>query len=273
MERLHATDPHFVRTIKPNGARRPKVYEAPMCLAQLRYAGVFEAVTIRKSGYPFRMSHERFQHWYRCLLLPRSSASAYDLPPTSSGFVVAPWTSPSARERVRQILEHVRQPGLANVQVGHSLVLYRAEEQRLLELLRALALARIVPHLQTYVRAHLARECRRRCLRSAARLRQVLEVACSVGECDAAAREHGRTLGAHARIFAPKVAEMRQLRQLRTAFGEWSLLERELEASLARFVVTTSDDEEQDAFVAVEGAYLQAYDLPPSPTASLCACI
>lgn len=36
-------------------------------MEQLTYAGVFEAVQIRKSGYPFRLPHRRFANRYRCL--------------------------------------------------------------------------------------------------------------------------------------------------------------------------------------------------------------
>ena len=32
-------------------------------LEQLRYSGVFEAVTIRKSGYPFRLKLDTFVAW------------------------------------------------------------------------------------------------------------------------------------------------------------------------------------------------------------------
>lgn len=38
-----------------------------MCIEQLTYAGVFEAVQIRKSGFPFRLPHRRFANRYRCL--------------------------------------------------------------------------------------------------------------------------------------------------------------------------------------------------------------
>lgn len=45
------------------------------------------------------------------------------------------------------------------MQVGKTLVLYRAREQRLLTLLRSLSLSILVPYLQRLVRGHLAREC------------------------------------------------------------------------------------------------------------------
>ncbi len=39
-----------------------------MSLQQLRYAGVFEAVRIRQTGYPFRYSHENFLKRYGFLV-------------------------------------------------------------------------------------------------------------------------------------------------------------------------------------------------------------
>ena len=60
MKRLNATEPYYIRCIKTNAVKKPGIFTAPMCLEQLRYAGVFEAVSIRKQGYPFRFTHEDF---------------------------------------------------------------------------------------------------------------------------------------------------------------------------------------------------------------------
>ena len=125
----------------------------------MRYAGVFEAVAIRKSGYPFRMTLLRFTHWFKCLLLPRTNKGYTP----SRTFKLAAFESADPRERAQQILTHTGQLW-ANVQIGKSLILYRAEEHRLLELLRSLALSVLVPYLQRIARGHLARECRRRCI-------------------------------------------------------------------------------------------------------------
>ena len=61
METLNKTEPHYIRCIKPNSVKRPasEVFEGMNVLRQLRYAGVFEAVEIRQTGYPFRMTHEQ----------------------------------------------------------------------------------------------------------------------------------------------------------------------------------------------------------------------
>jgi myosin heavy subunit len=45
------TQPHYIRCIKPNQNKAPRNFNSVMCLEQLTYAGVFEAVQIRKTGY------------------------------------------------------------------------------------------------------------------------------------------------------------------------------------------------------------------------------
>jgi len=67
MDTLNACDPHYVRCVKPNTAKKPQTMEANVALQQLRYAGVFEAVKIRQQGYPFRWSYEHFYKRYRCI--------------------------------------------------------------------------------------------------------------------------------------------------------------------------------------------------------------
>ena len=258
MDTLSATDPHFIRCVKPNTVKKPRLYDAPMCLSQLHYAGVFEAVAIRRSGFPFRMSIDRFLHWYHPLLLPVTNEGYTN----ELHFKPTPWASTDKSERVRQILRHTRQHTLIEeVQVGKTLVLYRSDEMRLLELLRSLALQRLVPYLQRMIRGALARECKRRCLASAANIREALQSACSVAECDAAAMAHGKLLGPHVKLFAPKLTEMRELRKLRNAFGEWVKLERELEAALAKFALSEGGEDEDEAFLAVESALLHAEKL------------
>jgi hypothetical protein len=70
MTALNATEPHYIRCIKPNSEKQADLFHGFMSLQQLRYAGVFEAVRIRQTGYPFRYSHENFLK--RCALAPSS---------------------------------------------------------------------------------------------------------------------------------------------------------------------------------------------------------
>ncbi|XP_043693933.1 myosin-1-like isoform X1 [Telopea speciosissima] len=69
MQRLGNTTPHFIRCIKPNNLQCPGIYEQGLVLQQLRCCGVLEVVRISRSGYPTRMSHQKFARRYGFLLL------------------------------------------------------------------------------------------------------------------------------------------------------------------------------------------------------------
>ncbi|XP_021896862.1 myosin-1 isoform X2 [Carica papaya] len=69
MQRLENTTPHFIRCIKPNNLQSPGLYEQGLVLQQLRCCGVLEVVRISRSGFPTRMSHQKFARRYGFLLL------------------------------------------------------------------------------------------------------------------------------------------------------------------------------------------------------------
>ena len=67
VDALRNTDPHFIRCIKPNHQKSPGLLDGPLSLRQLRYAGLFEAIRIRKSGFAFRSNHDIFVRQY-CII-------------------------------------------------------------------------------------------------------------------------------------------------------------------------------------------------------------
>ncbi|XP_042053293.1 myosin-1-like isoform X1 [Salvia splendens] len=69
MQRLESTTPHFIRCIKPNNFQSPGGYNQGLILQQLRCCGVLEVVRISRSGFPTRMSHQKFARRYGFLLL------------------------------------------------------------------------------------------------------------------------------------------------------------------------------------------------------------
>ncbi|XP_028109214.1 myosin-1 [Camellia sinensis] len=69
MQRLESTTPHFIRCIKPNNVQSPGMYEQELVLQQLRCCGVLEVVRISRSGFPTRMTHQKFARRYGFLLL------------------------------------------------------------------------------------------------------------------------------------------------------------------------------------------------------------
>lgn len=67
MSSLADTESRYIRCIKPNGKQVSDNFEAPLVVDQLRYSGVFEAVEIRKQGYPFRYKYNQFACKYSCI--------------------------------------------------------------------------------------------------------------------------------------------------------------------------------------------------------------
>ncbi|GKD87902.1 myosin-11-like protein isoform X1 [Tanacetum coccineum] len=54
METLSATEPHYIRCVKPNNQLKPAIFENVNILQQLRCGGVLEAIRISCAGYPTR---------------------------------------------------------------------------------------------------------------------------------------------------------------------------------------------------------------------------
>merc|ERR1719223_363557 len=81
------------------------------CLEQMTYSGVFEAVRIRKQGFPFRLGHMEFVARYKCIA-----------------------------DKARTCQDIISQMKLNsdNVRMGATMVLYRAEEHKALELKRSI---------------------------------------------------------------------------------------------------------------------------------------
>ena len=67
MKVLNATEPHFVRCIKPNDDKVGGLFQSQMCLDQLRYAGLLEVCRIRQIGYPVRKDFNEFYRRYVAL--------------------------------------------------------------------------------------------------------------------------------------------------------------------------------------------------------------
>jgi len=65
---LNSTEPHFIRCVKPNHAKKPQLFDGVLSLRQLRYAGLFEAIRIRQSGFAFRVTHKAFAQTYYTLV-------------------------------------------------------------------------------------------------------------------------------------------------------------------------------------------------------------
>ena len=210
MELLYETQPAYIRCIKPNARKVANDFQSRMSIEQLRYSGVFEAVQIRKQGYPFRYTHKRFVARYHCTLLKKN------------GWVKLTSGKGDDVGACREILQHLRRDDVASeVQIGRSMVLYRAEQHNILELLRNLNLEKIVPVAQRLVRGGINR-CFCRLMREAgAELQKALDVGNEIDVLDAAIKKSAEIIGPLRRLFQQEPTQLKACRELRFKLKEW----------------------------------------------------
>ncbi|XP_052868505.1 myosin-VIIa-like [Anopheles cruzii] len=67
MRTLSSCHPYFIRCIKPNDVKKPKLIDKTLCVRQLRYSGMMETAKIRKAGYAIRHTYREFVDRYRHL--------------------------------------------------------------------------------------------------------------------------------------------------------------------------------------------------------------
>ncbi|RVE57374.1 hypothetical protein OJAV_G00215710 [Oryzias javanicus] len=68
MATLSASNPFFIRCIKPNMEKNPNVFDPEIVLNQLRYSGMLETVKIRRAGFPVRRTFKDFFSRYKIIL-------------------------------------------------------------------------------------------------------------------------------------------------------------------------------------------------------------
>jgi len=134
MSRLSATEPHFVRTIKPNTKKASRNFYGPLVMDQCRFAGLLEVCRIRQLGYPIRKYFLEFFQLYGCI-------------------------KPKAKN-VDELLEMLKEDGLLvgrEWQKGKTKVFMRAAQAATLEEERAAALWDITVLVQCRIRLWLSR--------------------------------------------------------------------------------------------------------------------
>eukprot|EP00904_Undaria_pinnatifida_P002449 jgi/Undpi1/12204/HiC_scaffold_5.g01880.m1 len=134
MSTLNATDPHFIRCMKPNSEKAGDMFVTPMMLEQLRYSGLLEVCTIRKMGFPIRRMFDEFMQRYGAI-------------------------SPSA-SNIDSLLYDLVQKGVLDEMKfakGHSKVLMKNEQASALDIAREKVLEKYALMLQRLARGFIVR--------------------------------------------------------------------------------------------------------------------
>uniref|UniRef100_A0A0E0GEV1 Myosin motor domain-containing protein n=1 Tax=Oryza nivara TaxID=4536 RepID=A0A0E0GEV1_ORYNI len=152
LETLSATEPHYIRCVKPNNILKPSIFENQNVLQQLRCGGVMEAIRISCAGYPTRRTFYEF--------IDRFGILAPDVLSGSSDEIAA----------VRRLLEKV---DLQGYQIGKTKVFLRAGQMAELDARRNEVLGRSANMIQRKVRSFLAQKNFIKLRRSAVQLQTI----------------------------------------------------------------------------------------------------
>ncbi|PIN20245.1 Myosin class V heavy chain [Handroanthus impetiginosus] len=137
METLNATEPHYIRCVKPNNLLKPAIFENQNVMQQLRCGGVLEAIRISCAGYPTRRPFFEFINRFG-LLAPEVLEGSYD-----------------EKLACKKILEKM---GLKGFQLGKTKVFLRAGQMAELDARRAEVLNTAAKTIQRRIRTHTARK-------------------------------------------------------------------------------------------------------------------
>lgn len=77
MHTLSQAQPSYIRTIKPNQTKNPQDYDTKMVLHQVKYLGLQENVRIRRAGFAYRQTFEKFTERFYLLSGQTSYAGDY----------------------------------------------------------------------------------------------------------------------------------------------------------------------------------------------------
>ncbi|CAM8963231.1 unnamed protein product [Rhodiola kirilowii] len=137
LETLNATEPHYIRCIKPNNLLKPAIFEGKNVLQQLRCGGVLEAIRISCAGYPTRKPFFEFVDRFG---------------------ILAPEVMDGSLDDVTACKKLLMKSGLDGYQIGKTKVFLRAGQMAELDARRIEILGRSASIIQRKVRSYLARK-------------------------------------------------------------------------------------------------------------------
>ncbi|KAK4406028.1 Myosin-8 [Sesamum angolense] len=137
LETLSATEPHYIRCVKPNNLLKPAIFENSNVLQQLRCGGVMEAIRISCAGYPTRKTFDEFLTRFK---------------------VLAPNALNGSSDAVTACKRLLEKADLKGFQLGKTKVFLRAGQMAELDSVRNQVLGVSAGKIQRKFRTYLARK-------------------------------------------------------------------------------------------------------------------
>ncbi|XP_059989809.1 unconventional myosin-Id isoform X6 [Lagenorhynchus albirostris] len=208
VDNLASKEPYYVRCIKPNDKKSPQIFDDERCRHQVEYLGLLENVRVRRAGFAFRQTYEKFLHRYK--MISEFTWPNHDLP--------------SDKEAVKKLIKHC---GFQDdVAYGKTKIFIRTPQTLFtLEELRAQMLVRIVLFLQKVWRGTLARMRYKRTKAALTIIRYYRRYKVKSYIHEVARRFHGiktmRDHGKHVKWPAPPRVLCRFEAALQAIFNRW----------------------------------------------------
>ena len=137
--------------------KKKRLFNASMTLEQLTYSGIFEAVEIRKQGYPFRLKHKMFYHRYLSLIKHLQETTSNTITINPDGHSLE-GEQTSYREKIDNLISFfLKCNDAVHLEMGKTMVLYRAPQHRWMEELRDVITKKNILYLQCCVRCFLSK--------------------------------------------------------------------------------------------------------------------
>lgn len=164
---LNATEPHYIRCIKPNDEKRAFEFNEERAVQQLKACGVYETIRISNNGFPSRWHYKDFAKRYRILIYGKVDYEtiteirqiceaicriAYDQPEYKH------LRTKEEQSYIDKLIERHGDTASAIYQFGKSKIFFRAGQVGYLERVRSQRLREYAITIQRHVRGWLARK-------------------------------------------------------------------------------------------------------------------
>jgi len=164
MSHIRASQPHYIRCLKPNDKNRSGIFDRNRILEQLCYSGVLEVVRVARAGYPTRFKLNEFAERFAVLGSSNTKGAV-----SAIHKLVRKGDSSSLRKACEKIASTGKLTMIEDYQIGHTKVFLRPSAFTRLEVQKEEKLRKYVVVIQRAFRSFLVTYKATRKLREAKR--------------------------------------------------------------------------------------------------------